>query len=108
MDQSAQRRVVGVPLGNQSRKNPYPSDGDVVGDLLHDVCHSLPASSSARSGWPAVARGSLEDVVVGAEVLAHAEERAMLAHDWLTTRGCQAHGPRQNECGASVTINMHY
>jgi hypothetical protein len=46
--------------------------------------------------------------VVGAEVLAHAEERAMLAHDWLTTRGCQAHGPRQNECGASVTINMHY
>jgi hypothetical protein len=98
---------VGESPGSRSTNNPYPGDGDVVGGLLHDACHSPPASSLARSGWPVEARGSLADMV-GVEVLAHTMERAVFAHDRLRAQGCQAHGPQQNECTPYVISNLHH
>jgi hypothetical protein len=86
--------VVGESLGSQSMKNPYPGDKDAVAGLLHDVLHFPPTSSLDHSQWQVAIRGSLADVVVGAEVMAHAAELAVLAHDRQTTWGCRAHGPR--------------
>jgi hypothetical protein len=80
-----------------------------VGGLLHDARHSPPPSSLARSRWPTSAQCSLADAVVGAELLDHAVEHAVLAHDWLTARGCRAHGHQQNEYAPSVTTsNLHH
>jgi hypothetical protein len=89
-------------------KSPYPGDGDVVGILLHDVRHSLPTSSSACSRWPVAARGSLVDVVMGAKVLAHTAERAVLAHNQQRAQRRRAHGPPYNEYALLVIRNLHH
>jgi hypothetical protein len=55
-DQSAQRTLEDVSPESQNTRNPSPTGGGAEGVLPHGVHHSLPASSSAHSGWPTANR----------------------------------------------------